>query len=96
MNESKTILTQITKFIPRYEFNKCAERYDGNKWSKEFSCWDQFLCMLFAQLTYRDSLRDIEACLKAIKVKLYQLGFRCKKISRSTLAGANERRDWRI
>jgi hypothetical protein len=96
MNTGKTILTQITDFIPRYEFNKCVERYSGNKWSKGFSCWDQFLCMLFAQLTYRDSLRDIEICLKAIKVKLYQLGFRCKKISRSTLADANERRDWRI
>ena len=76
-------------------FRQCVERYDGNYKIKSFSCWDQFLCMAFAQLTYRESLRDIEACLRATQPKLYHMGIR-GKVSRNTLAHANEVRDWRI
>jgi hypothetical protein len=82
-------------FLPTYEFQKCVERHDGNYKVKSFSCWDQFLCMAFAQLTYRESLRDIEACLRAAQPKLYHLGFR-GRVSRNTLANANQVRDWRI
>jgi len=78
-----------------YEFRKCVDRYDGNYHTSSFTCMDQFLCMAFAQLTYRESLRDIEACLRSRKEKLYHLGIR-GRISRSTLADANEKRDWRI
>ena len=81
--------------LPRYEFNKCVNRYKGDYQQKRFSCRDQFLAMSFAQLTYRESLRDIEACLQSIGAKLYHMGFR-SKVSRSTLADANESRDWRI
>ena len=82
-------------FIPHYEFVKCVERYNGNYKIKSFSCWDQYLSMAFAQLTYRESLRDIQACLRAAQVKLYHLGIR-GKVSRNTLAHANQTRDWRI
>jgi len=82
-------------FIPTYEFLKCVERHVGNYKIKSFSCWDQYLCMAFAQLTYRESLRDIEACLRATHVKLYHMGIR-GKVSRNTLAHANEVRDYRI
>src|ERR1700684_4490146 len=78
-----------------YEFQKCVTRYRGDYQQKTFSCWDQYLSMAFAQLTYRDSLRDIEACLRSMQGKLYHMGFR-GKVSRSTLADANESRDWRI
>jgi len=78
-----------------YEFNKCVDRYNGNHKVKTFSCWDQYLSMAFAQLTYRESLRDIEACLRAAGPKLYHVGIR-GKISRNTLANANQTRDWRI
>ena len=81
--------------VPAYEFQKCVARYDGNYKFRGFSCWDQFLALAFAQLTYRESLRDIEACLRAVSGKLYHMGFR-GKISRSTLADANEAHDWRI
>ena len=81
--------------LPRYEFQKCVSRYRGEYQQKSFSCWDQFLAMAFAQFTYRESLRDIEACLRSLGSKLYHAGFR-GKISRSTLADANESRDWRI
>lgn len=81
--------------LPRYEFQKCVSRYDGDRQRKSFSCWDQFLAMGFAQFTYRESLRDIEACLRSVSSKLYHMGFR-GKVSRSTLADANESRDWRI
>ena len=81
--------------LPRYEFQKCVSRYRGDYQQKSFSCWDQFLTMAFAQLTYRESLRDIEACLHSISGKLYHMGFR-GKVARSTLADANELRDWRI
>ena len=81
--------------LPRYEFQKCVTRYRGDYQQKSFSCWDQFLAMGFAQFTYRESLRDIEACLRSVGGKLYHMGFR-GKVSRSTLAEANETRDWRI
>jgi hypothetical protein len=81
--------------IPRYEFQKCVARYGGDYRQKGFSCWDQFLAMGFAQFTYRESLRDIEACLGSVSNKLYHMGFR-STIARSTLADANESRDWRI
>ena len=81
--------------LPRYEFQKCVSRYRGDYQQKRFSCWDQFLAMGFAQFTYRESLRDIEACLQSVGGKLYHMGFR-GKVARSTLADANEARDWRI
>jgi hypothetical protein len=81
--------------LPRYEFQKCVSRYHGGHQQKSFSCWDQFLAMSFAQFTYRESLRDIEACLDSVGGKLYHMGFR-SKVARSTLADANESRDWRI
>lgn len=95
MNTGQTIFAQLMEFVPAYEFRKCVERYGGNYKVKSFSCWDQFLCMAFAQLTYRESLRDIEACLRAGGAKLYHMGIR-GKVSRNTLANANEVRDWRI
>src|SRR5947208_9230871 len=82
-------------FLPAYEFQKCVSRYRGDHKVKNFSCWDQFLSMVFGQLTYRESLRDIEACLRSIGGKLYHMGFR-SKIAKSTLADANETHDWRI
>src|SRR5207244_13353351 len=81
--------------IPRYEFQKCVTRYGGDYRQKSFSCWDQFLAMGFAQFTYRESLRDIEACLGSVAGNLYHMWFR-SKVARSTLADANESRDWRI
>jgi hypothetical protein len=81
--------------LPRYEFQKCVSRYHGDYQQKRFSCWDQFLAMGFAQFTYRESLRDIEACLSSVGGKLYHMGFR-SKVARSTLADANESRDWRV
>jgi hypothetical protein len=81
--------------LPWYEFQKCVARYRGDYQQKSFSCWDQFLAMSFAQLTYRESLRDIEACLRSMSGKLYHAGFR-GRVARTTLADANESRDWRI
>ena len=95
MNSGKTIFAQLIDFIHSYEFRKCVARYNGNYKVKSFSCWDQFLTMAFAQLTYRESLRDIEACLRLAPNKLYHMGFR-GKISRNTLSNANHTRDWRI
>ena len=95
MNTGKTIFAQVMDFLPLHEFRKCVKRYQGDYKLKSFSCLDQFLCMAFAQLTYRESLRDIETCLRSMKSKLYHMGMR-SKISRSTLADANESRDWRI
>ncbi len=92
---AKTVFAQLTDYLPRYEFQRCVARYEGHYRVRRFSCWDQFLCMAFAQLTYRESLRDIEACLRAVEGKLYHLGVRAH-VSRSTLADANEARDWRI
>src|SRR5438445_8096175 len=95
MNQGRTVFSQLVEFLPTYQFQICVERYQGNRYVKDFSCWDQFLCLAFAQLTYRESLRDIEACLRAQQPKLYHMGFR-GQISRATLADANETRDWRI
>ena len=95
MNLGQTVFSQLTEHFPRYEFQKCVSRYKGDYQQKGFSCWDQFLALAFAQLTYRESLRDIEACLRSVGGKLYNMGFR-GKVSRSTLADANELRDWRI
>lgn len=95
MNSGKTIFTQLMEFLPTHEFRKCVKRYNGNYKIKRFSCWDQFLCMAFAQLTYRESLRDIQACLRASQQKLYHMGIR-GKVSRNTLAHANQVRNWRI
>jgi hypothetical protein len=96
MNFGKTIFAQLMDFIPcAYDFRCCVERYHGNYKIKSFSCWDQFLTLAFAQLTYRESLRDIEACLRAAPQKLYHMGIR-SPVSRNTLANANQVRDWRI
>ena len=95
MHTGRFVLAQLLDFLPRYEFNKCVSRYDGNRRTRSFSCWDQFLVMAFAQLTYRESLRDIEACLRAFPTQLYHAGVR-GKVSRSTLADANEKRSWKI
>ncbi|MBU1128998.1 MAG: IS4 family transposase [Candidatus Omnitrophica bacterium] len=95
MNTGKTTFSQIMDFLPMHEFRKCVNRYQGNYKVQSFSCFDQFLCMAFAQLTFRESLRDIEACLRSVQSKLYHVGFR-GKVSRNTLAHANENRDWRI
>ncbi len=95
MNSGRTVFSQLMDFLPMYEFHKCVERYNGNYKVQSFSCWDQYLCMAFAQLTYRESLRDIQACLRASEPKLYHMGFR-GKVSRNTLANANQSRDWRI
>jgi Domain of unknown function (DUF4372)/Transposase DDE domain len=95
MNSGRTVFAQLLDHLPSYEFQKCVTRYRGDYQQKTFSCWDQYLSMAFAQLTYRDSLRDIEACLRSMQGKLYHMGFR-GKVARSTLADANESRDWRI
>jgi hypothetical protein len=95
MNSGKSIFAQLMDFLPRKAFQRCVQRYRGDYKLKSFSCWDQFLCMAFAQLTYRESLRDIEACLRAQEQKLYHLGIR-GKVARNTLANANAVRDWRI
>jgi len=95
MNTGRTIFSQLMDFFPLHEFRQCVERYHGNYKIKSFSCWDQFLCLAFAQLTYRESLRDIQACLRAAEQRLYHMGIR-GKVSRNTLAHANQVRDWRI
>mgnify|MGYP001560842153 CR=1 FL=1 len=95
MNTGKTIFAQIIDYLPLYAFHKCVKRYRGNYKVQNFSCLDQFLCLAFAQLTGRDSLRDIETCLRTVPGKLYHMGFR-STISRSTLADANENRSWHI
>src|SRR6266436_2273128 len=95
MNSGRTVFSQLIEFLPHQEFQKCVARYGGGRYLKNLSCWDQYLAMAFAQLTYRESLRDIEACLRSVGGKLYHMGFR-GKVARSTLADANESRDWRI
>lgn len=95
MNTGQTVFAQLMDFLPINEFRKCVGRYKGNHKVQSFSCLDQFLCMAFAQLSYRESLRDIEACLRAIPSRLYHMGIR-GRVSRSTLAYANENRHWRI
>ena len=96
MNSGKTIFAQLMDFIPSvYQFHRCVERYNGHYKVKSFSCWDQFLTLAFAQLTFRESLRDIEACLRTTPQKLYHMGIR-STVSPNTLANANQVRDWRI
>jgi len=95
MNSGRTIFSQLTDFIDLPEFRRCVARYQGNRRVRNFSCWDQFLCMAFAQLTGRESLRDTVVCLRALGSRLYHAGIR-GRVSRSTLADANEWRDWRI
>jgi hypothetical protein len=95
MSFGRTVFSQLIGFLPDREFRRCVSRYDGDHRLREFSCWDQYLTMAFAQLTYRESLRDIEACLRSLQGKLYHMGFH-SRVARSTLADANESRDWRI
>jgi len=95
MNAGKAVLSQIMEFVSKYEFGKSVDKYNGNYKVKTFTCWKQFIVMSFAQLTFRESLRDIESCLHAISHKLYHCGVK-SKIAKSTLADANESRDWRI
>jgi hypothetical protein len=89
------VFSQLMDFVPHREFQSCVARYQADRHVHRFSCWDQWLCMAFAQLTHRESLRDLESCLRAVSAKLYHLGIRTQ-VSRSTLADANERRDWRV
>ena len=95
MNQGQTLFAQVMACAPHREFQRCVRRYHGDRGVRRFSCWDHFLTMAFAQLSYRESLRDIEACLGARPEKLYHMGIR-SKVSRTTLAVANEKRDWRI
>jgi Domain of unknown function (DUF4372)/Transposase DDE domain len=95
MNGGRTIFAQLMDLLPLAEFRRCVERYQGDYKVQSFSCLDQFLCLAFAQLTYRESLRDIETCLRAHHSQLYHMGFR-GSVSRNTLANANQQRDWRI
>jgi hypothetical protein len=95
MNTGRTIFAQLMEQLPRSAFRRCVERYGGNHRIRSFSCWDQFACMVFAQLTYRESLRDIEACLRSAPERTYHMGIRAQ-VARTTLAVANEKRDWRI
>jgi len=95
MNTGRTLFAQMMDFLPLHQFHKCVQRYQGRYKVQTFSCLDQFLCMAFAQLTYRESLRDIESCLRAAGPKRYHMGIR-SRVSRSTLADANQHRDWRI
>lgn len=95
MSKGQTVFSQIMDFLPIYEFRKCVKRYNGDYRVKNFTCWNQFLSLAFAQLTYRESLRDIESCLNSMSRRLYHMGFR-GKISKSTLADAKEKRPWQI
>jgi hypothetical protein len=95
VNSGGTVFSQILDHLPWYEFQKCVARYRGDYQQKSFSCLDQFLAMSFAQLTYRECLRDIEACLRSMSGKLYHVGFP-GRVARTTLADANESRAWRI
>src|SRR5512136_2730118 len=95
MNSGRLVFSQLMDLMPNHEFDKCVDRYHGNHGIRKFSCMDQFLCMAFAQITSRESLRDVETCLRALQPKLYHAGIR-SKVSKSTLAEANEKRNWRI
>lgn len=95
MRSSRTVFAELMTHVSQSKFQTCVARYGGDYKTTRFSCWDQYLCMAFAQLTYRESLRDIEACLRAVQPRLYHVGIRAR-ISRTTLADANETRDWRI
>jgi hypothetical protein len=95
VNQGRTVFSQLLSFLPDREFRRCVARYGGGVRPRGFSCWDQYLSMAFAQLTYREGLRDIEACLRSLGGKLYHMGFH-SRVSRSTLADANDAHDWRI
>lgn len=95
MHEGRTVFAQLMDFLPKYEFNKCVRRYRGDFHVRSLTCYEQFLILAFAQLTWRESLRDIETCLRALGPKLYHAGIRAR-VSRSTLADANEKRPWQI
>ena len=95
MYQGKTVFSQVLDFLPRKSFRTCVKRYNGNFRIRTFSCYEQFLCMAFAQLTYRESLRDTVLCLRAMQNKLHNVGIQCK-VAKSTLADANEKRNWRI
>ncbi len=95
MHAGQFVFSQLMEFLPRHEFDACVRRYRGDRRQRGFSCRDQFLCLAFGQLTFRESLRDIETCLRALDAKLYHAGFR-GRVSRSTLADANQAHDWRI
>jgi len=95
MLPGRTVFADLMSYVSPRSFRTCVDRYEGDHKASRFSCWDQYLCMAFAQLTYRESLRDIEACLRAVQPKLYHVGIRTR-VARSTLADANETRDWRI
>jgi len=95
MNTGKTVFAQLMSFLPTYEFNKCVEKYKGNHRVRNFTCKEHFYVMGFAQLTYKESLRDIQSCLTAFSNKLYHSGIK-QPVPKSTLAEANESRDWRI
>ena len=95
MHTGRTVFAQVMDFVPLREFHQCVARYEGEYKVRDFSCLDQFLCLAFAQVTYRESLRDIETCLRAMQPRLYHMGIRAR-VARSTLADANEKRDWRI
>ena len=96
MYVGKLIFSQLLDHLPLHTFRRCVARYNGDRYTKSFSCYDQFLAMTFAQLTSRESLRDIEVCLRAHQPKLYHMGLRSTNVSRSPLSKANERRDWRL
>ena len=90
VNHGKTVFSQVIDFLPKKIFRQCVDKYKGNYKVRSFTCYDQYLCMVFAQLTYRESLRDIECCLRVFQQKLYHIGIR-GKVSRSTIADANEK-----
>src|SRR3984893_9561893 len=95
MPTGRTVFAELMTHLSQHKFQTCVARYGGDYKSSRFSCWDQYLCMAFAQLTYRESLRDIETCLRAVQSRLYHVGIR-PRLARSPLADANETRDWRI
>ncbi|MCX7253777.1 MAG: DUF4372 domain-containing protein, partial [Burkholderiales bacterium] len=96
MYEGKLVFAQLMEHLPIHTFRRIVKRYDGDYKVQTFSCLDRFFCMAFAQLTYRESLRDIEACFRAQRSKLYHLGIRSKQVARNTIANANNIRDWKI
>ena len=95
MSRGKMVFSQLISFLPDRDFRRIVGNYSGNKGVRNFSCWDQFLSMMFAQLTHRESLRDVEICLRSFGSKIYHLGVK-GEISRSTLADANNNRNWKI
>ena len=95
MNKGQLVFSQLISFIPKHQFRRIVDRHDGNYEVKSFKCWDQFICIMFAQLTQRESLRDIEIYLRSFKSKLYHCGIK-NRVSKSTLAYANDNRSWEI